>query len=248
MALTRIMDRFGRETSLLDDGTSVPCRFCGKPRVVPLVPVGKSGRLVRFIPRPCGCDGYRDSSLPPAVREVERKPQGLRIPAAFSGRLPDVSAIVEKIESGRWVYLFGSFGTGKSAAAWATADAFHKRGRRCVVAHLADVMAAMSSARSFGSDMDEVEAFSRFADAGLIVLDDLGKEPATAANVAMLWRLVDHRWERGLPCLFTSNHKLSALMEKLYDADSVTTGAIESRLLSSCDLVPMIGRDLRNAS
>lgn len=248
MALAPILDEFGRETAMLDDGTTVPCPYCGRRRTVPLIPVGRSGRLVRFMAKPCSCDGWVGASTPPIVREVERKPRALDVPSVFEGGLPDASGIVARLDAGRSVYLVGNFGSGKTATAWSVAKSFHDRGKRVEVAHLADVAASLSAARSFNTEEDEEEVFGRFAGSDLLVLDDVGKERPTEALVVLLWRLVDFRWAHGLPTVFTSNHKPASLFERMAVADLVTVGAIESRILSMCDVVSMVGPDMRRAS
>lgn len=245
MALEPILDKFGRPTAMLDDGTTIPCPHCGRSRTVPLIPVGQSGRLVRFLAKPCSCDGWTDASTPPIVREVERKPRALDIPSAFRGRLPDASGVVARLDAGRWAYLVGNFGSGKTATAWSAAKSFHDRGKRVEVTRLADVAASLGAARSFDTEKTEDEVFGRFAGSGLLVLDDVGKERPTEALVALLWRLVDFRWTHGLPTVFTSNYKPASLFERMAVADLVTVGAIESRMLSMCDEVSMVGDDQR---
>ena len=181
------------------------------------------------------------------VAEQRRKRGAIDVPARFRGVSVDVGHYVDAVLGGGGLYLFGSFGTGKTATAYAVASGVSAAGKRVEVSTFGQLLEAVRSARSYGSPDTERQAFERYCTPFMLMLDDLGKERPTSANIADLWRVVDERSKRALPIVATSNYSLNALEARLTEGDATTAGAIASRLREMCAQIPMLGADMRAA-
>ena len=53
-------------------------------------------------------------------------------------------------------------------------------------------------------------AYQRYANTGLLLLDDIGATRDTEWTDMVLDRLIDHRWARGLPTIYTTNLPIAA--------------------------------------
>ena len=105
--------------------------------------------------------------------------------------------------------LFGPVGTGKTHSMCAMLNAIFPK---LVVGHVLPVAEFIASIKAtFGSSRDrdedyesEVQLFAKYADAPILVLDDLGKV-RTPYAVETLYRLIDRRYNLGLPLWVTAN-------------------------------------------
>lgn len=75
----------------------------------------------------------------------------------------------------------------------------------------------------------------------LLVLDDLGREKPTEWVTDRLYVLVNHRYNRELPTVATTNYPLSELADRGYDA-------MVSRLRESAKVVQVAAQDYRRAA
>jgi DNA replication protein DnaC len=87
----------------------------------------------------------------------------------------------------------------------------------------------------FGTGADTVE---RLIDEPLLVIDDIGKEKKTEWSNAVLYRIVNARYEDKAPTIFTTNFTLSEL-------EAHVDEAIFSRMMEMCETVKVVGDDYR---
>jgi DNA replication protein DnaC len=154
-----------------------------------------------------------------------------------SGPMEDCRKYVERLvagEGGRGIYLYGSYGTGKTHLACAVANAVLDAGLWVRVVRVA----AMPR-----NDQDVVD---ELADDGwpLVVLDDMGAAKSTARLVECMFTIVDGRLWYGAPLVITSNYNLEKLEKRLDDGGD-SGGRIVSRIREACDLIPLGGPDRR---
>lgn len=88
----------------------------------------------------------------------------------------------------------------------------------------------------------ETEAqFARYADAELLMLDDIGAAKVTEWAEEILYRLVNRRYEAKMPGIFTSNVPAAQLREALGER-------VASRLAEMCLQVVLRGPDRRRTT
>lgn len=160
---------------------------------------------------PHWADEFREQ----AAKQCER-----RIPHRFANAVvtvPEVAdwvrAVVDvvraekrtapRIVTGPSLMLVGSTGTGKSYQCWGAVRALSMSGAG--FSWLFTTAADLYGALRPRPRVDSEEEFERFARAGLLVLDDFGAAKTSEWNEEVNYRLINHRYERELPTLITSN-------------------------------------------
>jgi DNA replication protein DnaC len=153
--------------------------------------------------------------------------------------LPEVAEWVRQYEAHngcppRGLLLLGVTGVGKTHAAFAALYAAARVGFTVSI-RATTVPDLYALARPSG----EGEAgFERFANADLLLLDDLGAAKASEWTEEITYRLIDHRYRECLPTIITTNLPVDDLKVLLGDR-------IRSRLAEMCQRVTMDGPDRR---
>lgn len=143
-------------------------------------------------------------------------------------------------DSGWWgVYLHGEVGTGKSTQGAAAIRAFLRRWTLedwiwSLTARFCNVPKLLTRIRdSFGDDDAAPVTLQEFETAGLLVLDDLGRENATPWAAEQIYLLVEARCNEMRPTVFTSNHELKWLNTgDPHDDESTGHGNYDDRITS----------------
>lgn len=150
--------------------------------------------------------------------------------AGASGR------IVPSITTGPSLLLLGPTGVGKTYEAYGAIRDLAVTGVKAkwVAATAADIYAALRPRHLVDSETE----FKRYADAALLVIDDLGAAKATEWTEEVNYRLINHRYEAELPTLITSNVPIRELGSALGDR-------VASRLMEMCQRVVLRGDDRR---
>ncbi len=141
--------------------------------------------------------------------------------------------------------VYGAVGTGKTGLAHATLRHLLEHGQHGLLTTVRDLLADLRD--SYTTPRPAV--FERALGVGVVVLDDLGAERPTAWAVEQLARLVDHRYDRRLPVIATSNFTPDALVRRLaLDDDPVSGQRIVSRLTHHATQLRLDGADRRRAT
>lgn len=229
------------------------CPFCGRPLRARYADL--KGHRVFFGYEECHCDGAeadrarRDAAEAEERERAERERQLSRrrsagVPRRYidasDGRAPKLA---DAMEGGRWLYLCGKVGTGKTTLLCATANELLGRGRRVRVMPFRDVLTACERAFRDGSD-----PIGEIAAEPFLMLDDVGKEQPTGFVLSRLFSLVDTRWANEMPTAVTTQYEPSRLQERLsQNGDADTAQAIVSRLQDGALGMRFNGPDLRVA-
>jgi DNA replication protein DnaC len=179
--------------------------------------------------------------------------KAVAIPARYADAVVDVPAVadwvralvaiavqnrrlVPHIRSGPSLLLVGSTGTGKTYQAYGAIRALGVSGVGCswMVTTAADMYAQLRPRPKVDSETE----FRRYADIGLLVLDDLGAAKGTEWNEEVNYRLINHRYENELPTLITSNVPPKELVPALGER-------VASRLVEMAERVVLRGSDRR---
>lgn len=148
--------------------------------------------------------------------------------------------------AGRGLYLCGPTGTGKTHLAVTIAKAALWHGHMARFVESDEMLDAVKRADP------NTDPLAIYRNAGLLVIDDLGKEYATSWAVKQLGKLINARLGAGRPTIYTSNYMLRsgsaktdlfAALSQQGDADCAA--AIVSRIQGSTETVMVLGDDYR---
>ena len=129
------------------------------------------------------------------------------------------------------MYLYGSFGSGKTYLISALFNEMAKKGINSVVVHYPRFLQVLKA--SFKDDYDEV--FNHIMKSPLLLLDDIGAEKVTDwSRDEVLGIILQYRAENHLATFFTSNLTLDELEKNLSltssGVDKVKAGRILDRI------------------
>ena len=95
----------------------------------------------------------------------------------------------------------------------------------------------------------EADVIATYSNAGVLVIDDLGKGRLTEWACGILYRIIDRRYASCLPTIVTTNYAGVTLRQSIANAsDGMTADAIISRLAAMCATVRYQGADERLAA
>lgn len=127
---------------------------------------------------------------------------------------------------GHGMVLIGSSGTGKTFSLWLLKRELEKIGTRC------DIYTAVEMARELSKHARDLDAAVHLWKTAVLCIDDMGKEPITAAASALLWELVDRRYGARVPTIITTRFKGEAFTERF--RESSLGHDIRRRIKDSC--------------
>lgn len=114
-------------------------------------------------------------------------------------------------KQGRGLYIYGSFGTGKTYMLSAIANTLSKMGVVCGLVYFPELIAEIKS--GFGSDSSSAyDKIEQLKNIEVLMLDDIGSESMTSwMRDEVLGRILNYRMHKGLPTFFTSNNNYDQL-------------------------------------
>lgn len=141
-----------------------------------------------------------------------------------------------RVHSGPSLLLVGRTGSGKTHQAYGALRALSVSGAACdwLSVTAADLYAELRPRPR----IDPEDEFRRFARASVLVLDDLGAAKGSEWTEEINYRLVNHRYEREMPTLITSNVDPTRLAAALGER-------VASRLMEMATQVVIKGADRR---
>jgi len=149
-------------------------------------------------------------------------------------------------EAGQGLYILGSFGTGKTHLAVAIALELLETGYRVIFRTADDLFRDIK--RTFGEgDAAEQKILAQYKTCDLLVIDDLGKEQATEWTTAMLYAIINERYEAQRPVIITTNFSERELIaiESPKGTGKQRINAILSRLHETTTALEMAWEDWR---
>lgn len=165
--------------------------------------------------------------------------------AAFTEAKKYAARFAEALEDGDGLYFYGNNGTGKTYLAAAIALELLPKGVCVVFRTFDDLLRDIKE--TFDNEQSEKEVFKAYTEADLLIIDDLGKGRCTEWSTAMLFSIVNARYEDCKPMIVTANYSFDELADELTPkgcSDGDALGVV-SRLKGCCKPIPMFGDDMR---
>lgn len=139
----------------------------------------------------------------------------------------------------RWLLLLGSVGTGKTHQAYGAIRLIAESGRPPIAWR--SVGSSDFYAQLRGRSGDEMQqVFDRYGALDLLLLDDLGTAKDTPFTEEATYRLINHRYERNLPTIITTNLRAGDIKDAVGDRTA-------SRLAQTCTQIDLGRGDRRRA-
>lgn len=147
----------------------------------------------------------------------------------------------EKIrETRKGLFIHGSVGTGKTHIAYALKKEWDKDNpyRQAVFWNTPELL--QNERLDFDRDnYSKTRSMERLKESKhLLILDDVGTETATGWVLDQLYMLINERYNRMKPIIFTSNLSVEEIGTTLGDR-------IASRIVEMCDVIELSGEDRR---
>lgn len=181
--------------------------------------------------------GEGDAAARAAV--VRERMTAAGVPAAYRDVAPD-SSCLQRLESGFGYWIAGmENGTGKTTRAARMVRTWIERG------HVSAAFVRCAGIKAI--ERDKSDDVARWVSVGLLVLDDLGKEPRSEWVAARVLDVVDARVAARKPIIVTSNTTMAGYRDALVHGGvrTDTAAAIYSRLNGACEALHVTGEDMR---
>ena len=146
-----------------------------------------------------------DASCPPRFAEVIDGRVG--IPASVD-REAYARAIAWRSKEIKGPAMVGAEGVGKSISLWALARILEREGTAPVI------LGAIELGRILAKAARDIESIAWLCDCRILMIDDLGKEKATPAVGALLWELLDARYQHRRPVILTTRFSGEAMRDR----------------------------------
>lgn len=167
---------------------------------------------------------------------------------AFREKLPQVNP-----DPGRnGLFITGPKGTGKTHLVAAIANQLIQNGTPVICMTMIDLLDRIKrtyqNARQYGED-SEGDILNTYKDVPLLIIDDIGKEPATEWAVSKIYAIINARYEAYMPTIITTNYTDQDLVRRLTPkdtGDAMTADATVDRLREMCSAIVTRGASWRS--
>jgi DNA replication protein DnaC len=145
---------------------------------------------------------------------------------------------LRKYKSNESIFLWSDTpGTGKTHLATAWIRKAIRRGFYCLFVSAPDLLSQLRNSFRENSDNEEREIIEKYCGVPYLVIDDIGAEKTTDYALQSWYIIINERYGRMLPTLYTSNLSLNDIASKLNER-------ISSRL-GSGKILKISGKDYR---
>ena len=150
------------------------------------------------------------------------------------------------------LFITGPKGTGKTHLAAAIANQLMQQGTAVICMTMIDLLDRIKQtyeqSRQYGGETSEGNVLSTYKTVPLLVIDDMGKEPATEWAVSKIYAIINARYEAYMPTIITTNYSDAELVRRLTPKDSgdpTTADATIDRLREMCAAIVTTGESWR---
>lgn len=126
--------------------------------------------------------------------------------------------IAETEDINKGILLSGSVGVGKTHLILSIINNLLSKKIPCIFVNTPNLMAELL-VEQFSENKSKFESkIQKLGTVKVVAFDDIAKEKCTGWVQTQYYRIINERYERRLPTLFTSNHTMDMLSENLGDA------------------------------
>ena len=154
----------------------------------------------------------------------------------------------QKDEKQKGLYLYGSFGSGKTYMISALLNELSRLNYSVVIVYYPELIRSIKE--SFSSGEDFYERMNMIKTCDLLLLDDIGAESVTAWNRdEILGTILQYRMDNKMPTFFTSNLNLEELENHLLIKDTaeekIKARRIMERIKQLSEYLELLGENRR---
>lgn len=142
----------------------------------------------------------------------------------------------------RSLYIWGGVGTGKTYMAYGLYKLFRANGWNTLIGGTVDILQDIKEDFTYkAKDPYYQSKFDKWIEhPGPMIIDDLGAEKVSDWVLETFYNLINTRYEKQLPTIFTSNYSLKQISERVGDR-------ITSRIFEMCEIIKLDGDDRRTS-
>ena len=149
------------------------------------------------------------------------------------------------------LFITGPKGTGKTHLAAAIANQLMREGTGVICMTMIDLLDRIKEtyAQRQQREASEGDVLNAYKEVPLLIIDDMGKEPATEWAVSKIYAIINARYEAYLPTIVTTNYTDSELVRRLTPkdtGDNTTADATIDRLREMCAAIVTTGDSWRS--
>lgn len=151
------------------------------------------------------------------------------------------------------LFITGPKGTGKTHLAAAIANQLMQEGTAVICMTMIDLLDRIKKTyeqnRQYGGEANEGNILNTYKSVPLLIIDDMGKEPATEWAVSKIYAIINARYEAYMPTIITTNYTDSELVRRLTPKDTgdhTTADATIDRLREMCAAIVTTGDSWRS--
>ena len=150
---------------------------------------------------------FKTRRLDNYVVENDGQARALGICRSYAESWPKVS------KDGTGLIFSGKAGSGKTHLACSIAHEVIEQGGNVQFATVAEVMRKIKSSFSKDAETTEQELINHFSNMQLLILDEVGMDYGTDFNKALIFEILNNRYENMLPTILLTNLDAQALVE-----------------------------------
>lgn len=206
---------------------------------------GASGMSARFLRRTFE-----------AFQPTAENQRGLRVCKQYADNFRDKQPEHNPDPGRNGLFITGPMGTGKTHLAAAIANQLMREGTAVICMTMIDLLERIRQTYEkhkpllpYGAvEVSEAKLLHKYKTVPLLIIDDMGKEPATKWAVSKIYAIINARYEAYLPTIITTNYTDSELVRRLTpeDGDPTTAAATIDRLREMCAAIVTTGDSWRS--
>ena len=169
---------------------------------------------------------------------TDENQRALRICRAYADTFKDKQPENNPNPGRNGLFITGPKGTGKTHLAAAIANQLLNEGLPVICMTMIDLLDRIKQTfERQGTTGSESHILRAYKEVPLLIIDDMGKEPATEWAVSKIYAIINARYEAYMPTIITTNYNDSELVRRLTPKESndqTTADATVDRLREMC--------------